>query len=164
MASRGGMLPEQVWDADDIADRGLFRGRPSGSAMPLVWAHAEYIKLARSITLGHPIDRPVDAWRRYHGVAPKATRATWRFTASCPSMSAGRLLRIELLAPARARISVDRWRTWIDIEARATGLGVWLVDVPDSDRMTPGDVIAFTFWWPEADRWEERDFQVAVQG
>ena len=164
MASRGGMLPEQVWDADDIAGRGLFRGRPSGSAMPLVWAHAEYIKLARSIPLGHPIDRPVDAWRRYHGVAPKSIRATWRFTAPCPSMSAGRLLRIELLAPARARISVDRWRTWIDIEARATGLGVWLVDVPDSDRITPGDVIAFTFWWPEADRWEERDFQVAVQG
>ena len=44
-ANEGGMIPEQVWDADDIPDRGLFFGRPTGSANPLVWAHAEYIKL-----------------------------------------------------------------------------------------------------------------------
>jgi glucoamylase len=163
MASRGGMLPEQVWDEDDIPGRGLFRGRPSGSAMPLVWAHAEYIKLARSIALGHPIDRPENAWRRYHGVAPKATRTTWRFTAPRPSMPAGRHLRIELLAPARTRISLNGWRSWFDVEARDTSLGVWVVDVPDSDRLVSGDHVDFTFWWPEAGRWEERDFRVAVQ-
>src|SRR5262249_55059264 len=47
--SDGHLLPEQVWDADDIPERELFRGRPSGSAMPLVWAHAEHIKLLRSL-------------------------------------------------------------------------------------------------------------------
>src|SRR5215469_3826252 len=41
MASSGGMLPEQIWDAAPIAARGLFPGRPTGAAMPLVWAHAE---------------------------------------------------------------------------------------------------------------------------
>ncbi|MBV8512004.1 MAG: glucan 1,4-alpha-glucosidase, partial [Xanthobacteraceae bacterium] len=40
-----GLLPEQVWDAEDIPERELFRGRASGSAMPLVWAHAEHAKL-----------------------------------------------------------------------------------------------------------------------
>ena len=45
MASPGGMLPEQVWDADPIPSRRLEPGRPTGSAMPLVWAHAEFIKL-----------------------------------------------------------------------------------------------------------------------
>ncbi|HEX4619177.1 MAG TPA: glycoside hydrolase family 15 protein, partial [Steroidobacteraceae bacterium] len=44
MASPGGMLPEQVWDAEPIPARGLEPGRPTGGAMPLVWAHAEYIK------------------------------------------------------------------------------------------------------------------------
>ncbi len=67
MASGGGMLPEQVWDAAPIPDRHLFPGRPSGSAMPLAWAHAEYVKLVRSIALGHAIDRPEAAWRRYRG-------------------------------------------------------------------------------------------------
>ena len=41
-ANEGGMLPEQVWDADDIPERALFRGQATGSAMPLAWAHAEY--------------------------------------------------------------------------------------------------------------------------
>jgi len=163
MTSSGGMLPEQVWDTDDIPSRGLFTGRPSGSAMPLAWAHAEYIKLARSIALGHPIDRPEAAWHRYHGVAPKATRATWRCTAPRPGMVAGRTLRIELLAPARVRVSVDGWRTSIDVDARDTTLGVWVVDIPGSARLTSGAAIDFTFWWPEAGRWEGRDYRVAIQ-
>jgi len=51
-ANEGGLFPEQVWDAPDIPDRELFFGQPSGSAMPLVWAHAEYIKLRRSLARG----------------------------------------------------------------------------------------------------------------
>jgi glucoamylase len=47
---KGGFLPEQVWDAADIPERELFNGHPSGSAMPLVWAHAEYVKLVRSLS------------------------------------------------------------------------------------------------------------------
>ena len=58
MASPGGMLPEQIWDAAPIAARGLLPGRPTGAAMPLVWAHAEYLKLAASRGLKRPFDRP----------------------------------------------------------------------------------------------------------
>ena len=39
-ASEGGLLSEQVWDSADIPERELAFGKPSGSAMPLVWAHA----------------------------------------------------------------------------------------------------------------------------
>lgn len=163
MTSRGGMLPEQVWDTDEVPGRGLFSGRPSGSAMPLAWAHAEYVKLARSIALGHPIDRPEAAWHRYHGVTPESTRATWRFTAPRPSMGAGRILRIEVLAPARIRVSLDGWRTSTDIEARDTTLGIWVADIPESARLAPGANVDFTFWWPGPGRWEGRDFRVAVQ-
>ena len=42
-AGAEGLLPEQIWDAADIPERELFAGRPSGSAMPLVWAHAEHL-------------------------------------------------------------------------------------------------------------------------
>jgi glucoamylase len=38
-----GLIPEQVWDAEDIPALELFRGKSTGSARPLVWAHAEYI-------------------------------------------------------------------------------------------------------------------------
>ena len=162
MGSDGGMLPEQVWDAPPIPTRHLEAGRPSGSAMPLAWAHAEYVKLARSIALGHSIDRPEAAWRRYRGIAPNATRATWRFTAPRPSMPAGRILRLELMAPARVRFSTDHWQAWNDLDARDTGLGVWLVDVPGSDRLAPGSAVEFTVWWPDAGHWEGRDLRVEV--
>ena len=58
MASPGGMLPEQVWDAAPVPQRGLSAGRPTGSAMPLAWTHAEYLKLVASRALGRPFDRP----------------------------------------------------------------------------------------------------------
>ncbi len=162
MASSGGMLPEQVWDTAPIPGHNLYPGRPSGSAMPLAWAHAEYIKLVRSIALGHSIDRPEAAWRRYRGKRPVATRATWRFTAQRPTMPAGRTLRLEVMAPARVHCSVDGGATWTDLETLDTGLGVWLADVPGSDRLAPGASVEFTFWWPDPGRWEGRDFRVRV--
>jgi glucoamylase len=162
MASGGGMLPEQVWDAEPIPERDLFPGRPSGSAMPLAWAHAEYVKLVRSIVLGHAIDRPEAAWRRYAGKAPTATRASWRFTAPRPSMPAGRTLRLELMAPARVHYSLDGERSWGDVDALDTHLGVWVVDVPGSDRLAPGEAVDFTFWWPRTGRWEGHDVHVQV--
>lgn len=162
MASSGGMLPEQVWDAAPIPSRGLEPGRPSGSAMPLAWAHAEYVKLVRSIALGHSIDRPEAAWRRYHGMAPKPTRATWRFTAARLSFVAGRTLRLEVLAPASIHYSVDGGQHWADLDTRDTGLGVWIADIPGSDGLSPGAAVDFTFWWPAAGHWEGRDFRVAV--
>ncbi len=162
MASSAGMLPEQIWEADPIPARGLFPGRPSGSAMPLAWAHAEYIKLVRSVALGHSIDRPEAAWRRYHGRVPKAVRATWRFSAPRPSMPAGRVLRLELLAPARVHYSLDGRGTWTDLDARETGLGVWVADIPGSERLTPGESVDFTVWWPASKAWEGRDLRVEV--
>jgi glucoamylase len=63
--SDGGMIPEQIWDAQDIPERALYFGRPSGSGMPLVWAHAEYIKLSRSIRDGKVFDMPPAPARRY---------------------------------------------------------------------------------------------------
>ncbi|HTL93292.1 MAG TPA: glycoside hydrolase family 15 protein, partial [Steroidobacteraceae bacterium] len=70
MASAGGMLPEQVWDAAPIPTRGLAPGRPTGAAMPLVWAHAEYLKLVASRKLRHPFDRRESGWQRYAGQRP----------------------------------------------------------------------------------------------
>jgi glucoamylase len=162
MASNGAMLPEQVWDAAPIPERGLYPGCPTGSAMPLGWAHAEYVKLVRSIALGHAIDRPEAAWRRYGGHEPSPVRATWRLAGQRPSMPAGRTLRLELLAPALVHYSIDGRQTWADLDARDTGLGVWIADIPGSNHLPAGAGIDFTFYWPAEDRWEGRSFRVAV--
>jgi len=49
LAGSGQLLGEQVWEAS---------GLPTGSARPLVWAHAEYIILAQAIATGTVDDRP----------------------------------------------------------------------------------------------------------
>jgi glucoamylase len=52
-ANDSGLLPEQVWDTAPLAGHG------TGSATPLVWAHAEYVRLLRSRREGRVFDRPV---------------------------------------------------------------------------------------------------------
>ena len=47
-ADATGLIPEQLWDLPDNPDAHMKFGYPSGGAMPLAWAHAEYIKLVRS--------------------------------------------------------------------------------------------------------------------
>ena len=64
-ANESGLIPEQVWDSPDIPEQQLYFGRPSGSAMPLVWAHAEYLKLRRSLEDGSVFDMPTHTVARY---------------------------------------------------------------------------------------------------
>ena len=64
-ATDTGLIPEQVWDADDVPKQQLFRGRPTGSVCPLLWAHGEYIKLRRSISDGRVFDAPQQTFKRY---------------------------------------------------------------------------------------------------
>src|SRR3974390_745688 len=45
MTGPTGLIPEQIWDAPAVPKRLLEPGKPTGSAMPLVWAHAEFLKL-----------------------------------------------------------------------------------------------------------------------
>lgn len=157
-ASEGGLLPEQVWDAADVPGRELFLGRPSGSAMPLAWAHAEYVKLCRSLADGRVFDLPPQPVERYQVRSTGAPHAVWRFNHKCATIPPGQGLRLELAAPAVVHWSPDGWSTVLDTETRDTGLGLHVADLTPG----PGSRLAFTFFWPQADRWEGRDFEVAV--
>jgi glucoamylase len=59
------MLPEQIWDYEDMPSAGMYLGRSAGSAQPLVWAHAEYLKLLRSAADGRVFDRISVVEERY---------------------------------------------------------------------------------------------------
>jgi len=161
LAGESGLLPEQVWDSADIPGRGLFLGHASGSAMPLVWAHAEYIKLCRSLRDGGIFDRPPQTVQRYLVEKRTSRLVVWRFNNKVRAMPAGRTLRIETLAPAVVHWSVDGWRTVHDTPTRGTTLGVHVADLSTSD-LRMGDRVDFTFYWPEAPRWEQANFVVYV--
>jgi len=160
-AGAGGFFPEQVWDAADIPERELFNGHPSGSAMPLVWAHAEYVKLVRSLQDGRVFDLPPQTVQRYQVQRRAPPHFPWRFAQKIHTLPAGKLLRMETLAPARVHWSADGWGSVHDIHTRDTGLGLHVADLPTSE-LPEGRAVHFTFQWLEADRWEGQDFAVQI--
>ncbi|WP_049871027.1 glycoside hydrolase family 15 protein [Sideroxydans lithotrophicus] len=129
MSGNGGMIPEQVWDSDPIPAKGLYPGRPSGSAMPLVWAHAEYIKLLISRQLGHPFDRPAAAWQRYHGVRPAIRHAIWSSQHQIRKIGSGQALFIMVYEPSIIHWSANGWQSAQDTPTRDTGLGLHFAEL-----------------------------------
>lgn len=159
--SPGGLIPEQVWDAQDIPARELFNGHPSGSAMPLVWAHAEYVKLLRSLREGRVFDMPPQPVQRYQIEKITSAFSIWRYNQKCREIPAGKPLRIELLAPACIHWSADTWRTTREIRTTDTALGIHRADLP-TDRVPAGHPLCFTFLWVETGRWEGVNFEVTM--
>ncbi len=160
-AGDSGLLPEQVWDSADVPGRGLFLGRASGSASPLVWAHAEYLKLCRSLRDGAIFDRPPQTVERYIVKRTTSSRLIWRFNNKVRTMPAGAALRVETLADAIVHWTMDDWRTVHDTATRNTTLGVQVVDL-ETRQLRSGDCVRFTFYWSGAGRWEQVDFAVGV--
>ena len=161
-ANEGGLISEQVWDSPDIAARELHFGRPSGSAMPLVWAHAEHLKLRRSLEDGRLFDLPPQTVRRYLTDHTESPRRIWRFNHKIRSMAPGKILRIETLAAAVVHWSTDDWRTAQDVTTLDTGLGIHTADL-EVQRLSGNDRVEFTFHWPDAGRWEGVNFVVQIE-
>ena len=160
-ANEAGFLPEQVWDSEDVPQRELEAGRPSGSAMPLVWAHAEYLKLRRSLADGHVFDVPPQTVQRYLVEGTESPRMIWRFNHRMRALREGKMLRIETLAAARVHWSTDHWSTAQDSMTTDSCMGMHFVDLPLQRLLVAGSVI-FTFYWLDATRWEGQDFEVLV--
>ena len=99
MTGPGGLIPEQIWDTDPIPERGLFPGKPSGSAMPLVWAHAEFLKLLAAKSNGRPVEMFDAVLERWNRQRPKAQVWFWRQDSRFRVAPAGRALRFEAGAP-----------------------------------------------------------------
>lgn len=158
-ANDSGMLPEQVWDGKDLPRHELFRGRPTGSAMPLVWAHGEYIKLLRSLRDGKVFDMPPQGVQRYLVDAVESPHHQWRFNHKCHVLPQGKLLRLEALEPAIVHWSVDGRET--KTATTDSGLGIHFADLSTAD-LTVGKRIDFRWYWTERKEWEDDEFSVEV--
>lgn len=77
-----GMIPEQVWEHKDIPappgmafddesanasldSIGLYNGEATGSACPLNWSMAQYVRLAEDVAAGRVLEQPSVVARRY---------------------------------------------------------------------------------------------------
>lgn len=128
--SECGLIPEQIWDAPDIPDRELFNGRPSGSGMPLVWAHAEYIKLLRSLRERKIWDIPPQTVERYINSRTAAQYQIWTREQQRRILSAGRDLRVDCSRPAAVEWTSDDWTSSQREATQDSGLGVYFAVLP----------------------------------
>src|SRR5262249_40958544 len=129
-AGDGEFLPEQVWDTYDIPEHDLSFGRPSGSAMPLAWAHAEDIKLRRSLRDGRVSDMPPQTVRRYPVDGVDSPHILWHPEHRRRAMPTGKVLRVELPEPAVVRWDAAGRGNGPDVPTRDSGLGVHYADLP----------------------------------
>lgn len=72
----------------------------------------------------------------------------------------GTILRIQNPKAFTLRWIWDEWQHAQDVPSSPSGLGIGFVDIPVSlDQKAP---LRFTFFWPDTNTWENRDYQVMI--
>ena len=160
-AFRGRMLPEQVWDGPDVKSAGMYFGQPAGSAMPLMWAHAEYVKLLRSVVDGRVFDLIPVVAERYLKKRGRKDLEVWKPTRQVREVTAGQVLRIQAPESFRLHWTNDGWVSASDTPSTSTGLGIEFADIAiHGNQSAP---VEFTFFWTGRNRWEGHNYQVRIQ-
>ena len=164
-ATCGQMMPEQVWDGPDIPGTSLRLGWPAGSAVPLVWAHAEYLKLLRSAADGKVFDRIDPVYERY--CEPEGRRKLRRdleiysFRRPIQSMAAGSTLRIIDDRQFQVIWSTDGWLTTQTTISRSLARAGFSADIPPE---IGSKAVEWTLYWPEQTAWLGYNIEVKVEG
>lgn len=161
MSGVGGMIPEQVWDSNAIPDKHLYPGSPTGGAMPLVWAHAEYIKLLSSRQLGHAFDRPQETWQRYKGKLPVIKYAIWLAQDQISEIKCGYVLFIAIPRPSLIHWGIDDWKTPKYEETEETSIGLHVIKL-DCSSLKVGQRIDFTWRQRDSEEWSGQNYCISV--
>ncbi|HEV3468111.1 MAG TPA: glucan 1,4-alpha-glucosidase [Pyrinomonadaceae bacterium] len=105
-ANEGRMIPEQVWDTRQSPRPDLRFGEGTGSATPLAWSMAQFIRLAAGLQENRNLDLPEAVAARYVRQAPPA-RANADFSFPAPEVleraAAGSTLSIKGTVRAGSR-------------------------------------------------------------
>jgi glucoamylase len=151
------LLPEQIWDEPDRPAAGLLSGRPTGSAVPLLWAHAEYVRLLRSAVDGRVFDLIPEVAARYLKQKPESRVEYW--LPKHPIQRARRQSTLRICAPEPFRLhwSDDQWATCRDSNSTGTPIGAEYCDL-DPSSVQAG--VEFTFFWKHREQWEGRNYRV----
>ena len=158
-----GLMPEQIWDGPDLPNHYLRFGGTTDAAMPLIWAHSEYVKLHRSAADGRVFDLIEPACERYvRGNGKRKTMEVWKANRQVQTVPAATLLRIQADSPFLLHWTDDDWQHSVDTRSIGTALGLEFVDIPLPEEQK--DPIRFTFLWLEENRWEGNDYTVKISG
>ena len=95
-----------------------------------MWAHAEYVKLLRSVSDGHVFDLIPEVAKRYLGDR-KACQLfeIWKPNRQVHFVKKGYTLRVQVREPFRLHWTDDEWHTVNDTESATTVFGTEFVDI-----------------------------------
>jgi glucoamylase len=164
-ATCGQLLPEQVWDEGGRPGRSLRIGRPAGSAVPLVWAHAEYLKLLRSAVDGKVFDRIDPVYERY--CEPEGRKRIRRgieiasLRRPNQRMNAGSTLRIVDEKRFDVVWTDDGWRTKHIAASWTVGSAGFSADFAPAATSRE---VEWTMHWHDEDAWLGYNVKVVVDG
>ncbi len=156
-ASGFGLIPEQGWEnpnlppspfgtPPDVASIGFVNGKPVGSASPLTWSAAQFVRLVRDIAAGRLLEQPASTVRRY--VTNQQQQTTLQVTEP-QDRTAVPGSPVTVSGTSAAGNTVDVSATNIDansanttVTATAAADGSWSVDVPIEGGTIVLDVVA----------------------
>ncbi len=159
-ANEGLMFPEQIWDGKDDPGKNLFTGRGTGSATPLMWAHAEYIKLLRTLKDGEGCDVIKEVRQRYIEQKKEISMTAWKANRPIHFASAEETIRVVAFEKGDIVWTGDGWKTTNESPLNETGLGAWHMDFMPG-AFQPGGSLIFTFRYATG-RWEGRDYEIRI--
>jgi glucoamylase len=167
-ATCGQMMPEQVWDVDIQAEAGMRKGQPAGSAVPLVWAHAEYLKLLRSAVDGKVFDRIDPVYARYCDPESDEHQCRMRrrkleiYSLRRPIQTIPAESTLRILDQKRFEVTwtADGWRTKHTTLSRSLGSAGHCADISADSA---GGALQWTLRWTETDSWLGYNVDVKVE-
>ena len=124
----GGLFPEQVWDT--APENGFQPGKPAGSAMPLVWAHAEYLKLLWARQHHQPYEMLEAVRDRYLSGSPAPRLTFWTTNAPVFKLAANLDLVVQDSQPFTLHFGFgdgEQWTDTQDQDAAEGEFGLWQV-------------------------------------
>jgi len=163
-ATAGQMMPEQVWDEPNLPGTSLKFGMPGGSAVPLVWAHAEYLKLLRSAVDGKVFDRIDAVYERYCEPEGRKTLRhdleIYTFKRPIQRIAPGETLRI--LDEKRFDLvwTADGWQTTQSAMSHSLGSAGFSAEISAG---VAGSKLEWTLHWTEQNTWLGYNVEVKVK-
>ena len=155
--TKGGMIPEQVWDTEAIETYNLRPGLPSGSAAPLVWAHSELLKIVAAQRKGRAVEH-LGCMLPGLAALPPAELTHWRSDVPTVLVNANSRLLIEADSEFMLHVGVNGWREIRDMASEPIGLGRYGVTLNDVSSI---DSLEFTRRWLDG-VWEGHDYSICV--
>jgi enterochelin esterase family protein len=142
-ANEGLMLPEQIWDRRESPNAEFVFGEGTGSATPLAWTMAQFIRLAANLSEGRNLETPDIVAARYTRNTPPADADAAGSTYAdedLEHLEAGTILKLG------APVGVGT-RVYASVNGEAREVAVNKDGVAESDFRVPEGETTLVFGW-----------------